>query len=554
MKRSTGLILLFLLSAVFAFAQPTITSIYPTTASRSGRVLIQGSGFGTLQGSAHVTIGGITAPFTRWSDTLVAAYVPESAAIGTGNVQVVDSGGAASNLATLTVTTRPSQTGQVRWRFQVDADYIPTRPAVAGDGTVYASDSYGHLYAVDSTGGLKWIFNGSGANVSLGQDGTIYVGSTRSIIALNPNGTVKWQFDENPSAFILLGPNVGPDGNIYAVGNEGVGVFSLTPQGSLRWSLPERYDRPIVSYQEIVFATTPQPRLYFHADRHLRAVSLDGTEVFSYSDALVNADPQPAVAPDGSLYSNVSSTMLGALDANGNLRWHLFDFSNVMSTPDVGPDGTIYDGQNLSYLYAVNNNGTIRWQYTDSGIMNGPVVSPRNDLLMVGGLVTYGEPGFFAAVSTTGSLIWKEILPVENGFNIWPMSRARFTPDGQTAYFGMSIAGQGDNPYTYLYSVQTAKVSVSLASLTLNPTTVRGGSPSTGTVTLSGPAPDGGMVVRLASTNPIIANVPSSITVPAGLTSVTFTVHTRPVPRQMYATISAWSGSTLKRTTLTVTP
>lgn len=554
MYRILRTVLLLLLAGAFAAAQPTITSTYPTTASRSSRVLIQGSGFGALQGSAHVTIGGVAAPFTRWSDTLVAAYVPESAAIGIGNVQVVDSGGAASNLAALTVTARPGQMGQVRWRFQVDADYIPTRPAVGSDGTVYASDSYGHLYAVDSTGGLKWIFNGSGANVSLGEDGTIYVGGTRNIIALNPNGTVKWQFDENPSAFILLGPNVGPDGNIYAVGNEGLGVFSLTPQGSLRWSLAEPYDRPIVSYQEIVFATSPQPRLFFHADRHLRAVSLNGTEIFSYSDALVNADPQPAIAPDGSLYSNVSSTMLGALDANGSLRWHLFDFSNVMSTPDVGPDGTIYDGQDLSYLYAVNNNGTIRWQYTDSGIMFGPVVSPRNDLLMVGGLVTYGQPGFFAAVSTTGSLIWKELLPVENGFNIWPMSRARFTGDGQTAYFGMSIAGQGDNPYTYLYSVQTAKVSVSLSSLTLNPTTVRGGSPSTGTITLSGPAPAGGMVVRLASTNPLIANVPSSITVPAGLTSVTFTVHTRPVPRQMYATISAWNGSTLKRATLTVTP
>jgi hypothetical protein len=87
--------------------------------------------------------------------------------------------------------------------------------------------------------------------------------------------------------------------------------------------------------------------------------------------------------------------------------------------------------------------------------MYGAVVSPRNDLLMIGGLVTYGEPGFLEAVSTTGSLIWKELLPVENGLNVWPISRARFTPDGKTAYFGMSIAGQGEDPYTYLYSVQT---------------------------------------------------------------------------------------------------
>jgi hypothetical protein len=173
---------------------------------------------------------------------------------------------------------------------------------------------------------------------------------------------VKWQFNENPSAFILLGPNVGPDGNIYAMGNEGLGVFSLTPQGSLRWSLPERYDRPIVSFQEIVFGTPAQSRLYFHADRHLRAVSLNGAELFNRADALdtLLGDPQPAVAPDGSLYSNLEGPMLGALDSNGNLLWHSLDFSNIMSTVDVGPDGTIYDGKNLTQLYAFNSNGTVR--------------------------------------------------------------------------------------------------------------------------------------------------------------------------------------------------
>jgi hypothetical protein len=246
--------------------------------------------------------------------------------------------------------------------------------------------------------------------------------------------------------------------------------------------------------------------------------------------------------------------MLGALDLNGNLRWHLLEFSNIMSTTDVGPDGTVYDGKNLSQLYAVNSNGTIRWQYTDSGIMYGPVASPRNDLLMIGGLVTYGEPGFFAAVSTTGSLIWKELLPVENGFNIWPMSRARFTPDGQTAYFGMSIAGQGDNPYTYLYSVQTGTSAVTLSSLTLNPTTVVGGSTSTGTVTLSGPAPSGGAVVSLSSDNPSVASVPATVTVSAGQTTASFTATTSAVSTATRVTITASYGTSRVTATLTVNP
>src|ERR1035437_6517406 len=549
-------VFLFLLIAASAVAQPTITSISPTTAARSGRLLIQGTGFGAVQGGGHVTVAGTVSPLTRWSDTLIAAYVPESALIGGGNVQVFNSQGAASNLVPITVTSRPPQTGQIRWRFQADGDYIPNRPAVGTDGTVYASDVYGHLYAVDPTGGLKWIFNGSGGNVSLGQDGTIYVGSTTSIFALTPNGTLKWQFDQSPSAFIMLGPNVGPDGNIYVVATQGMGVFSLTSQGSLRWSVPENYDRPIVTMQEIVFGPDAQSRLYFHANNHLRGIGLNGAQLFTYADGLdtLQGDPQPAVGPDGSVYTNLQSVNLGKFDNNGNLLWHIFDWSNVVSTPDVGPDGRNYDGQNLINLYAINSNGTVQWHYTDSGILFGPVVSPLNNLLLVGGIVTYGQPGFFEAVSTNGVSLWKEILPVENGLNIWPMSRARFTPDGQTAYVGTSIAGQSGIGYSYLYSVQTGNSAVTLSSLTLNPTTVVGGSTSTGTVTLSGPAPSGGAVVSLTSDNPSVASVPATVTVSAGQTTASFTATTSAVSTATRVTITASYATSRVTATLTVNP
>ncbi|HEY5176475.1 MAG TPA: PQQ-binding-like beta-propeller repeat protein [Terriglobales bacterium] len=552
-------VFLFLLIAASAAAQPTITSISPTTASRSSRLLIQGTGFGAAQGSGHVTVAGITALLTRWSDTLIAAYVPESALIGGGNVQVFNSQGAGSNLVQITVTSRPAPVGQIRWRFQADGDYIPNRPAVGGDGTVYAQDVYGHLYAVDSTGGLKWIFNASGygfGDVSVGQDGTIYVGSAPSIFALTPNGTLKWQFNQNPAAFILLGPNVGPDGNIYAVGTQGMGVFSLTPQGSLRWSVPENYDRPPVTMQEIVFGPAAQSRLYFHANNHLRGIGLNGAPLFTYADGLdtLQGDPQPAVGPDGSVYTNLQSGNLGKFDNNGNLLWHILDLSNVMSTPDVGPDGRIYDGQNLINLYAINSNGTVQWQYTDNGILFGPVVSPLNDLLLIGGRVDYGQPGFFEAVSTAGTSLWKEVLPVENGLNIVPMSRARFTPDGQTAYIGTSIAGQSGIGYSYLYSVQTGNSAVTLSSLTLNPTTVVGGAPSTGTVTLSGPAPSGGAVVSLTSDNPSVARVPATVTVSAGQTTASFTATTTAVSTATRVTITASYGTGRVSATLTVNP
>src|SRR5437868_3016737 len=66
-----------------------------------------------------------------------------------------------------------------------------------------------------------------------------------------------------------------------------------------------------------------------------------------------------------------------------------------------------------------------------------------------------------------------------------------------------------------------------VSSLTLNPTSVTGGTQSsTGTVTLSGPAPAGGAQVTLSSSN-AAASVPSTVTVPAASTTATFTIRAR---------------------------
>ncbi len=90
-----------------------------------------------------------------------------------------------------------------------------------------------------------------------------------------------------------------------------------------------------------------------------------------------------------------------------------------------------------------------------------------------------------------------------------------------------------------------------LTSLTLNPTSVIGGlQSSTGTVALSAPAPAGGAQVFLSSSGP--ANVPSSVIVPAGASSATFTVRTSGVLFSTSATISASYNGTTRTATLAV--
>ncbi len=91
-----------------------------------------------------------------------------------------------------------------------------------------------------------------------------------------------------------------------------------------------------------------------------------------------------------------------------------------------------------------------------------------------------------------------------------------------------------------------------VASMSLNPSTVVGGlQSSTGTVTLSTPAPAGGARVALASSS-FAASVPSSVTVPAGARSATFPVNTGLVLITTSANITATYNNSSRTATLSV--
>lgn len=92
-----------------------------------------------------------------------------------------------------------------------------------------------------------------------------------------------------------------------------------------------------------------------------------------------------------------------------------------------------------------------------------------------------------------------------------------------------------------------------LNSLGLNPSTVTGGQSTTGTVSLTGPAPASGAVVTLASANPA-ATVPTSVTVAPNSSSASFTVNTTPVGTTTAGNITATYSGVTKSAALTVNP
>ena len=144
---------------------------------------------------------------------------------------------------------------RILWSFQLSSN-VGQFTAVRSDGTIFVTDST-TLYALAPSGEIEWTLIGAGGGrpISFATDGTIYTGAG-AVKAINPDGTLRWSFEGNSAAF-LAGPNVGPDGNIYAIDNTwhgGIGTFSLDPDGNPRWVDPQFSASTVFDRSAILFA------------------------------------------------------------------------------------------------------------------------------------------------------------------------------------------------------------------------------------------------------------------------------------------------------------
>ena len=449
MKHATPRPLRRLLSAGFLLAlsslgaaqgPATLTVLEETTLARGQRLVADGSGFGPTAVGAQVLIGGAAAWISHWSDTRVHAYVPEDAPFGSVDVQVVTAGGS-SNTLPLVVTPRKPQ-GRQLWRMKVDQQLMIHRPAVGPDGTIYAKDTSGDLFALDPDGGIRWLarngpdFTGS---IDVGPDGTIYLSEQGAdplhIVAYAPDGTKKWAFPDFNSQGVLAGPNVGPDGNVYVVTHVGgLGAYSLAPDGSLRWVA----DTPYFSVWgqlgvEWAFA---DDRAYVGTGGRVTAFDFDGNVEFTLG--LVEDEDQVAAGPQGQVYFEFWKNV-EAHDRDGNFLWDHFSLGNSIRDPDVGPDGRIYTTFNGG-VYALTPGGSELWDNWANGDSHtSPIVSPTGGSLVVTGVTTTGYLPFIQSLDLAdGSPRWRVDVPFFEGtWGPWSstfQSRPRFSHDGSVVY------------------------------------------------------------------------------------------------------------------------
>ena len=190
------------------------------------------------------------------------------------------------------------------------------------------------------------------------------------------------------------------------------------------------------------------------------------------------------------------------------------------------------------------------------------VISPALDV--TGGTVLTGQVTLTRPAGPNGMTI---NVNSTNSFAGVLSTSTVFVPAGQTSSssFNFNTAINPNDQTTNIHATKTGFadkyrtviVRGITLSLTLNPTAVRGGeASSTGTISLSRPAPTGGLVVVLNSSDTTVAYMsPSTITIPEGDSSATFPVLTKKTPVQKTSTITAQASPLVKSSkVLTVNP
>ena len=458
-------LVLALLACSFSRAQ-TISGTTPATPVRSGRIVLQGSSFGSNEG--QVTVNGTVAPVAHWSETAIVAYIPETSSLGSGSVRVTTSGGASSNAFSVSIANRGAATGPIKWTFEPSGMRIVAQPVAGPDGTIYVSDINTNLYVLTPSGGLKGLRRGatSGeAAISTDGAGNIYVGGEGFIKSFTSQGTLRWTYTF--AGQLEAGPSLGPDGKVYLASRDGFGAMILdATSGQLLWS-DARVINPgvaAVHAKQIAFGggkwsfvvnpanfSTTSTTWVFNLGGGFawsKEQGLNGTASDSLGRHLVTA--------------SVDRNSLRCYNADSSQQWSL-PFSIIgkaIATPRTSSDGRIYAINALSEVKAISSGGSVVWSRKvfninfETSVEMG--VRPDGQRIIGTCSPALMQPTTISNYDPTGALIWTTALPTVDGFTPLVTSRIGFSRDQSLGLIGTSVNEYSPLPKTVLYAVDAS--------------------------------------------------------------------------------------------------
>lgn len=155
------------------------------------------------------------------------------------------------------------------------------------------------------------------------------------------------------------------------------------------------------------------------------------------------------------------------------------------------------------------------------------------------GVVGYGKSG-----ERSRALLWKE-LPTSPG-NFGSMDLHNFLPSGATESKAVGLTWDGAIAGHFRLNGLWQPVvwhPIHLTGVTLETNRILAGARFRATAHISQPAPAGGVLINIGPINgPYLATGTPSVVIPAGATSVEFTVQSRPVNKEVTALVYAQLG------------
>lgn len=262
--------------------------------------------------------------------------------------------------------------------------------------------------------------------MALGPDGTIYQQGFGFLCAFDSSGKERWT--SSKEIWVDSPPVVGQDGTIYVregtvpladrvSGESHSGVLALRPDGSVKW----RFDVANIcdGSEGRTFAVDEQDNIWFRTGKDffspktLWAVNKDGEE-FCHFDTTNAHYSLPGIASDGSAFlqgSDRTNTQLLRLKAREcghppvpvHVRRH--DPRNDLSF-SMDRNGCVYfPGGNGATLTALNPDGSVRWLFKSAfRAYAAPTIGPGGTLFFTAR--AGGDEIFVVAVSGDGQQLW----------------------------------------------------------------------------------------------------------------------------------------------------
>ncbi|MSU62969.1 MAG: hypothetical protein EXS31_11350 [Pedosphaera sp.] len=140
--------------------------------------------------------------------------------------------------------------GTPRWTLeQPVGNAFRSGPAISTKGDIYIAGDVGYVYSINRDGKLAWrsetqnIFVGyEFPDPVIGNDGSIYIGSTAGLYNFTSGGERKWVYARNLQ--FQSTPAIAADGTIYVGADDGPSgsgeefLHAINPDGSIQWKFP----------------------------------------------------------------------------------------------------------------------------------------------------------------------------------------------------------------------------------------------------------------------------------------------------------------------------